>query len=127
MDACNTERLRSLDMEFLPGNSCQDVISDDVQRNIPHWNLPSGRPPNTQLSHPGGIIVLLLEGRDPTHHPKDINPRDIHLIELKLCADTKPEPPIKPNPLLLLLLPLAHTMRYAADTTQHRGPHKPTA
>eukprot|EP00983_Pelagomonas_calceolata_P115727 1160228-Pelagomonas_calceolata.AAC.8 len=32
-----------------------------------------------------------------------------------------------PNPLLLLLLPLAHTMRYAAGTTQHRGPHEPTA
>eukprot|EP00983_Pelagomonas_calceolata_P075310 1152954-Pelagomonas_calceolata.AAC.3 len=29
---------------------------------------------------------------------------------------------IKPNPFLPLLPPPAHTMRYAVDTTQHRGP-----
>eukprot|EP00983_Pelagomonas_calceolata_P017592 551850-Pelagomonas_calceolata.AAC.1 len=68
-------------------------IPDDVQRNIPCWVFPSGRPPNTQLSRPDGIIVLPLEGRDSTHHPKDMNPRDrdTHLIELKFCSDTKPE------------------------------------
>eukprot|EP00983_Pelagomonas_calceolata_P052226 1142754-Pelagomonas_calceolata.AAC.3 len=36
--------------------------------------------------------------------------------------------PVKPNPLPLLRLPPAHTtMRYAADTTPHRGPKQPTA
>eukprot|EP00983_Pelagomonas_calceolata_P075080 1152836-Pelagomonas_calceolata.AAC.1 len=39
---------------------------DDVQRNIPHRVFPSERPPNTQLSHPDGIIVLPLEGRHLT-------------------------------------------------------------
>lgn len=74
MDACNKEKLRSLDMK----------IPDDVQRNIPYWVFPSGRPPNTHLSRPDGIIGLPLEGRDSTHHPKDMNSRDrdIYLIEL---------------------------------------------
>eukprot|EP00983_Pelagomonas_calceolata_P067545 1149510-Pelagomonas_calceolata.AAC.1 len=72
-------------------------IPDDVQRTIPYWVFPSGRPPNTQLSRPDGIIVLRrrgipLEGRDSTNHPKDMNSRDrdIHLIELNFCSDTKP-------------------------------------
>eukprot|EP00983_Pelagomonas_calceolata_P079668 1154788-Pelagomonas_calceolata.AAC.1 len=65
MDACNTERLRSLDME----------IPDDVQRNILHWVFPSGRPPNTQLSRPDGIIVLPLEGRDFHPPPKGYQPQ----------------------------------------------------
>eukprot|EP00983_Pelagomonas_calceolata_P062233 1147190-Pelagomonas_calceolata.AAC.1 len=80
MDACNTERLRSLDVG----------IPDDVQRSIPRWVFPSGQPPKTQLSRPDGIRVLPLEGRDSTHHPKDMNPRNIHLIELKFCSETKP-------------------------------------
>ena len=82
-DAFHTERLRSLDME----------IPNTVHRHIPHWLFPSRQPPHTQLSRPDGIIVLPLEGRDSTHHPQDMNPRDrdIHLIELKFCSDTKPE------------------------------------
>eukprot|EP00983_Pelagomonas_calceolata_P004776 156222-Pelagomonas_calceolata.AAC.1 len=68
-------------------------IPDDVQRNIPYRVFPSGRPPSTQLSRPDGIIALPLEGRDCTHHPKDMNPRDrdIYIIELKFCSNTKPE------------------------------------
>eukprot|EP00983_Pelagomonas_calceolata_P112922 1159936-Pelagomonas_calceolata.AAC.3 len=34
--------------------------------------------------------------------------------------------PYKANPLLLLFLPPAHTMRYAAGMTLHRGPAYPT-
>jgi hypothetical protein len=83
IDACNSDRLHSLDME----------IPDDVQRNIPHWVFPSGKAPNTQLSRPDGIIVLPMQGRDSTQHPRNMNPRDrdIHLIELKFCSDTMPQ------------------------------------
>lgn len=49
--------------------------------------------PTTHLSRPDGIIVLPLEGRDSSHHPRNMNPRDrdIRLIELKFCSDTNPE------------------------------------
>ena len=59
--------------------------------------LPLQEPPNTQLSRPDSIIALPLQGRESTKHPKDMNPRDrdIHLIELKFCSDTNPEPTLK--------------------------------
>ena len=80
MDACNTNRLSSLGMD----------IPENVKRNVPHWVFPSRQPPHTQLSRPDGIIVLPLKGRDSTHHPKDMNPRDrdVSLIELKFCSGT---------------------------------------
>ena len=66
---------------------------ENVQRHIPDWLYPSGRAPRTQQSRPDGIIVLPMQGRNSTSSPMHMNPRDrdIHLMELKFCSDTKPE------------------------------------
>eukprot|EP00983_Pelagomonas_calceolata_P095348 1158001-Pelagomonas_calceolata.AAC.6 len=55
--------------------------------------FPSRQLPRKQLSRPDAIIVLSLEGRDPTRSLEHMNPRNtyIYLIELKFCSETKPE------------------------------------
>ena len=65
----------------------------NVHRDIPDWLYPSGRNPRTQQSRPDGIVVLPMQGRNSTCSPLHMNPRDrdIHLMELEFCSDTKPE------------------------------------
>ena len=83
MDASNREDLWNQGME----------VPENVHRHIPDWLYPSGRNPRTQQSRPDGIIVLPMQGRNSTCSPMHMNPRDrdIHLMELKFCSDTKPE------------------------------------
>eukprot|EP00983_Pelagomonas_calceolata_P054461 1143695-Pelagomonas_calceolata.AAC.2 len=65
----------------------------DSGRNIPSWLYPSEKTPGVQQSRQDGVIVIPLEVRNPPNSLRHMNPRDriVHLIELKICSDVKPE------------------------------------
>eukprot|EP00983_Pelagomonas_calceolata_P102379 1158799-Pelagomonas_calceolata.AAC.2 len=66
---------------------------ENISRDIPNWGFPDGTgSPARHQSRPDALFVRPVPGRQDHLDPSKIPPqdRDIHLVELKFCADTNP-------------------------------------
>eukprot|EP00983_Pelagomonas_calceolata_P037420 1136319-Pelagomonas_calceolata.AAC.6 len=66
---------------------------ENISRAIPDWVFPDGTgSPARHQSRPDALFVRSIPGRQANLDPSKIPPRDrdIHLVELKFCPDTKP-------------------------------------